>query len=93
MKYNDSGFKFLVNGIEIVLPIPFPSVNLRLGTFDEPVDVFATNSSGSIVRKRTILKFNRCVNMRLSATEITSLILTGGGDEALLVNICVSISV
>lgn len=92
-KNNESGIKFPVNGIEIVLPVPLPTVNLRLGTFGEPVYISATDSSGSIVRKRTMPKFNRYVNVRLSAPEIASLILTGGGNEALLVHICVSVSV
>ena len=92
-KGSECGLKFPVNGIEIVLPIPLPTVNLRLGTFDGPVDISATDSSGSIVRKRTIPEFNRYVNVRLSAPEIASLILTGGGNEALLAHICVSVSV
>ena len=92
-KGDECGLKFPNNGIEIVLPVPLPTVNLRLGTFGGPVDISATDSSGSIVRKRTIPELKRYVNVRLSAPEIASLVLTGGGNEAILAHICVAISV
>ena len=92
-KGSESGLRFQSNGIEIVLPVPLPTVNLRLGTFGGPVDISATDSSGSIVRNRTISEFNRYVNVRLSAPEIAALVLTGGGNEAMLVHICVTVSV
>jgi len=90
---NEYGLKFPGNGIEIVLPIPLPTVNLRLGTFSGPVNISAMDSSGSIVRERTIPEVNRYVNVRLSGPEIASLVLTGGGNDAMLAHICVSISV
>jgi len=90
---SECGLKFPNNGIEIVLPVPLPTVNLRLGTFVGPVDISATDSSGSIVRKRIIPELNRYVNVRLSAPEIASLVLTGGGNEAMLAYICVAVSV
>ena len=90
---NECGLKFPGNGIEIVLPIPLPTVNLRLGTFSGPVDISAMDSSGTIVRERTIAELNRYVNVRLSGPEIASLVLTGGGNEAILAHICVSVSV
>ena len=92
-KDNESGLKFPNNGIEIVLPVPLPTVNLRLGTFDGAVDITAMDSSGIIVRKRTIPELNRYINVRLSAPEIASLVLSGGGNEAILAHICVAISV
>lgn len=90
---NECGLKFPSNGIEIVLPVPLPTVNLRLGTFIGPVDISAADSSGSIVRKRTIPGLNRYVNVRLSAPEIASLVLSGGDNEAMLSHICISVSV
>ena len=90
---NECGLKFPGNGIEIVLPIPLPTVNLRLGTFSGPVDISAMDSSGTIVRERTIAELNRFVNVRLSGPEIASLVLTSGGNEAMLAYICVTVSV
>ena len=92
-KGNDCGLNFPSNGIEIVLPVPLPTVNLRLGTFSGSVDISAADSSGGVVRKRTIPQLNRYINVRLSAPEIASLTLTGGGNEAILGHICVAISV
>jgi hypothetical protein len=92
-KGNERGLQFPRNGIEIVLPVPLSTVNLRLGTFDSSVDISAMDSSGNIVRKRTISELNRYVNMRLSAPEIASLVLTGGANESILVHICISVSV
>ena len=90
---NECGLKFPGNGIEIVLPIPLPTVNLRLGTFSGPVDISAMDSSGTIVRERTIAELNRFVNVRLSGPEIASLVLISGGNEAILTYICVTVSV
>ena len=87
------GLKFPNNGIEIVLPVPLPTVNLRLGTFTGAVDISAIDSSGNVARKRTIPELNRYVNVRISAPEIASLVLTGGANEAILAHICVAFSV
>jgi hypothetical protein len=92
-KGNECGLKFPNNGIEIVLPIPLPTVNLRLGTFGGPVDISTADSSGSVVRKRNIPELDRYINVRLSAHEIASIVLTGGGNEAVLSHICVAVSV
>lgn len=89
---NERGLKFPNNGIEIVLPVPVTTVNLRIGTFSGSVDISAADSSGSIVRKKTIPAIKNCANVRLSAPEISSLVLTGGRDDAILVNICVAAS-
>ncbi|MBW1799783.1 MAG: hypothetical protein JRJ85_03540 [Deltaproteobacteria bacterium] len=48
-KDNERGLQFPNNGIEIVLPVPLPTVDLRLGTFVGGVDISATDNSGSIV--------------------------------------------
>ena len=89
---NERGLKFPNNGIEIVLPVPITTVNLRVGVFGGPVDISAADSSGIIVRKKTIPEQKNCINIRLSAPEIASLVLTGGRNEAVLVNVCVSVS-
>lgn len=89
---NERGLKFPNNGIEIVLPVPVTTINLRVGTFGGPVDISAADSSGSIVRKKSVPALKNCINIRLSAPEISSLVLTGGRDEAILVNICISAS-
>lgn len=89
---NERGLKFPNNGIEIVLPVPMTTVNLRIGTFGGPVDISAADSSGNITRKKTVPALKNCSNIRLSAPDISSLVLTGGRDDAVLVNICISVS-
>ena len=89
---NEKGLRFSNTGMEIILPVPINTVNLKVGTFGGPVDISAADSSGSIVRKKTISEQKYYNNIRLSAPEIASLLLTGGRDEAVLANICVSVS-
>ena len=89
---NGQGLKFPNNGIDIELPVPMTTVNLRVGSFGGPVDISALDSSGNIVRKKTISEQKHYINMRLSAPEIASLTLTGGRDEAVLAGICVSVA-
>ena len=86
------GLRFPNNGIDIVLPVPMTTVNLRIGTFGGPVDISAADSSGNIVRKKNIAEQKYYTNIRLSAPEIASILLTGGRGEAILANICVSAS-
>ena len=89
---NGQGLRFPDNGIDIVLPVPMTTVNLRVGTFGGPVDISAADSSGNIVRKKNISEQKHYTDIRLSASEIASILLTGGRDEAVLANICVSVS-
>lgn len=89
---NGQGLRFPNNGIDIVLPVPMTTVNLRVGTFGGPVDISAADSSGNVVRKKSVSEQKYYTNVRLSAPEIASILLTGGRDEAVLSNICVSVS-
>ena len=88
---NGQGLRFPNNGIDIVLPVPMKTVNLRIGPFGGPVDISASDSSGNIVRKKSVSEQKHYANIRLSAPEIASLLLTGGKDEAVLADICVSV--
>ena len=89
---NDHGLRFSNNGIDIVLPVPMTTVDLRIGTFGGPVDISAADSSGNIVRKKSFPELKHYINVRLSAPEIASLLLTGGRGDAVLINICVSVA-
>ncbi len=88
---NERGLKFPNNGLEIVLPVSVTTVNIRIGTFGGSVDISAVDSAGSIVRKKTVSEQKYFVNIRLAAPEIASLILSGGKDEAVVVNTCISV--
>lgn len=87
------GLQFPDQGIEITLPIPCATVNLRIGTFAGPVDITAFDSTGAIVRQRTVPGNNQYNNVRISAPDIASLALSRGGNEGILASICVAITV
>jgi hypothetical protein len=88
----EQGLQFPPQGVEIILPTLVRSVRLRIGTFNGPVDIAALDSSGTTVRTKTIPGLNAYVNTRLRAPEISSVVLTNGGNEGILVRICVAIS-
>jgi hypothetical protein len=87
------GLQFPQQGMEITLPVPLRTVRLRIGTFKGPVDIAALDSSGTTVKTKTIPHLNSYVNTSLHApAEISSVVLTKGLDEGILVRICVAIS-
>ena len=88
---NERGLKFPNNGLEIELPVPINTVNLRIGTFGGPVDVSALDSSGSVIRKKVAPEQKYYFNIRLSGSDIASLILSGGRNEAILLTACISV--
>jgi hypothetical protein len=87
----EKGLQFPPEGVEITLPWPVSEARLRVGTFSGPVEVTALDSTGSVVRSRTVPGTNSYVNLRIFAPEIASLILSEGGGEGILVRICVTI--
>jgi hypothetical protein len=89
---NERGLQFPSQGVEITLPVPLRTVNLRLGTFNGPVDMTALDAAGNTVRQRTVPDLNRYVDRKLSAPEIASVVLSGGGEEGILPRICVAIT-
>ncbi|OGO40610.1 MAG: hypothetical protein A2W36_07045 [Chloroflexi bacterium RBG_16_58_14] len=89
----EKGLQFPKEGMEITLPIPVAAVRLRLGTFAGPVEIAALDSSGAVVRQRIVPGLNAYVNLRMFAPEIATLLLTQGGNEGILVRICVAICV
>jgi hypothetical protein len=90
---NEKGLQFDPQGVEITLPIPVKTVDMRVGAFAGPVDIVAFDSAGNQVRQRTLSILNRYVNIRLSASEIASIILSNGNNEGILVRICIAIGV
>lgn len=89
----ERGLQFSKDGIEIDLPTAVQALDLRLGTFAGPVEILAKDRTGATVATQTVPGLNRYVDLRISGPEITRLVLTGGGNEAILVNICISVSV
>ena len=87
----EQGMQFPPQGVEITLPTLVRTARLRIGTFAGPVDIAALDSSGTTVRTKTIPGLNTYVTTSVRAPEISSVVLTNGGHEAILVRICVAI--
>jgi hypothetical protein len=86
------GLQFPPQGMRITLPVPVSTVSLGIGTFAEPVDIAALDSSGNTVNTMTIPKLNQCVPISIQAHEISSVVLTQGDFETILERICEVIS-
>lgn len=89
----EKGLQFHDSGLEVVLPVPVSQVELRLGTFAGPVDIAAVDSTGTTVRTRTVPGTNSYGTVRLFAPEIASIVFTQGGNEAILTEICINLTV
>jgi hypothetical protein len=87
----EQGLQFPPQGAEITLPCPVRRVKLRIGAFNGPVDIEAHDASGNTVSQKTVpdLDPNQFVNSTLSGPDIESVVLTQGGNEGVLVRICV----
>jgi hypothetical protein len=84
---NEKGLQFIPEGVEITLPSPTSSVDLRLGAFSGPVDIVAKDSLGNVVRTQTLNILNQYVDVRILRPEIASILLTQGGREGILIKI------
>jgi hypothetical protein len=89
----EQGLQFPPQGAEITLPTLVRRVRLRIGTFNGPVDIEARDASGNTVSQKTVPGLNQYVNRTLSGPDevIESVVLTQGGNEGILVRICVLI--
>lgn len=88
---SEKGLQFPDEGMEVTLPLLVTSVRMRLGTFAGPVDISALDSAGAVVSKKTIPGLNSYINVRMFAPEIASLQFKGGGNEGILVRLCVMV--
>ena len=88
----ERGLQFPPQGMEITPPVPVGAVRFRIGTFNGPVDIAALDSAGTTVKTKTIPALNTYVNAGIKAPEIASVVLTKGGNEGILVRVCVTIS-
>ena len=86
------GLQFPSQGAEITLPDIVRRVKLRIGAFNGPGKIEARDGSGNTVSQKTVpdLDPNQFVNRTLSGPDkvIESVVLTQGGNEGLLVQIC-----
>lgn len=89
----EKGLQFSNSGMEVALPSAVKVVDLRVGTFAGPITISAKDRTGSVVATQSIPGLNRYVDLRLLAPEIALVEFTGGGNEAILVRICIDVAV
>jgi len=85
------GLQFSPQGVEVTLPSPVATVDLEVGAFGR-IEVAAVDSSGATVRKQTVPGSDAFVKLKLSAPDIASLVVTGGNNEGMLAEVCVTLS-
>ena len=87
----EQGLQFPSAGMKIKLASPATSVTMRAGTFAGPFNVIASDSSGTQVASRAVNFGNAYGNVTLATTgnPITTLAFTGGGNEGILVQLCI----
>jgi sulfur carrier protein ThiS len=90
---NERGLSIPDAGVEITLPIPVSQVEIRIGTFNRPLDIEAVDSSGAVISQETMPLLNHYEDRTVSAkgNEISIIRFVGGGHEGFLARICINI--
>jgi hypothetical protein len=86
---NEIGLEFAPSGIIVELPVPVQKIDLRLGVFNAPVHIVATDRLGA--SKTLDSSHSDWTNLQLDGAGIVSLRLTEGGFEGALGKICVKV--
>lgn len=86
---SDRGLQFDATGLRIALRRPVDSLVITAGGFAGAVTVKALDPFGSLIQQRQVLPPDRLVRFVLNAPNVSSLELTGGGNEGLLVELIV----
>jgi len=87
----DRGLQFPNTGLEVDLPVPVSRVRLRLGQFNAPFTVEGLNLAGTVVSTFVTNFPNSYQNVRLRGPDMDLLRFTGGGNEGIIVFLCITI--
>ena len=87
----ERGLSIPNDGVAITLPLLSTQVQMRIGTFNSPLDILVADNSGTVVSKQTVPFLNTYKDYTVSANEIFMIKLIGGGFEGLLASICIEI--
>src|SRR5215210_3440104 len=87
------GLQFPKQGMKVKLPFKVGNVTMRVGDFAGPFDVVARNGQGNQVAARTVNFHNAYGNISMSsaADDIAVLEFTKGGNEGILVQLCITL--
>jgi hypothetical protein len=77
------GLQFPISGVTITLPSPATIVSLDIGGYASAITITALSGSGI-----TLAATNSIQHVLLSGSGITTVTLTGGNNEGILVRIC-----
>jgi hypothetical protein len=83
------GLQFFNRGIEVTLPTPVDRVDLDLGKFSADFTVDAYDVRGKLVVSVTIAAPNTFQFQQLFGPEILNLRFLGGGNEAIIAELCI----
>lgn len=85
----EKGLQFHDDGLQIDLPSPSSLVTLRIGSWTgSDIVIEAQDSGGNVVAHATIPGDGSAHSVTLSNTDITQIVITGGGNEGFLFEIC-----
>lgn len=89
----ERGLRFPDQGMIVKLPVAVPSVSMRVGMNAGPIKIVAKDKQGSQVAAQTAV-FNAFgdVSMQSGGGPIAILEVTGGDNEAQLVQLCIDVA-
>lgn len=86
------GLVFDEGGIQTDLPGPSSVITLTAGAwYPEPLEITALDSTGTSIDQAMVTADNSLHTHSLAGADITSIVITGGGGEGVLVDLCIEV--
>ncbi len=87
----ERGLQFPDAGLEVNLPVPVSSARLRVGQFVGPYTIDGLDIAGAVVDSFQMNFPDSYRNVRLRGPDLDQVRFTGGGNEGILVRLCIPI--
>jgi hypothetical protein len=87
----ERGLQFPDAGLEVNLPVPVSSARLRVGQFSGPYTIDGLDTAGAVVDSFQMNFPDSYRNVRLRGPDLDQVRFTGGGNEGILVRLCIPI--
>jgi hypothetical protein len=85
----EHGLRFGNSGIRVYLPAPATAINLDIGSWTgTQLDITFLDGNGGTVGMDTVPGDSSLHSLAFSGTGIMAIVITGGGNEGILVKIC-----
>jgi len=86
---NVQGLQFHNNGVQVDLPAKVSQAEMKVASFTSAsLDIVALDNSGNMVGNAQAPGDNAVHLLHLAGQDITKLVITGGGNEGVIVEIC-----